>query len=217
VLATEERLGRRLPLSVREWVAFAHDIRTDVDNRSLLTGEYVGVYQMQEIEGRQAICLQVDHTGKFLWAVRCADLEIIDPPVYFYDCDFSSPNPYATVTCRHPPRKDDTVTLFTLNYSLLCNQSAAGGFFTELFRNDLTKESEELVRACSNEFPVHFKLGNADIFEDENILVRLYHVSETNLQILVDLFRPMPREVLPEFLRDYSRQGVHGMYVGERT
>jgi hypothetical protein len=104
-----------------------------------------------------------------------------------------------------------TLTSFALRYALGFTHAEGGGFGTDV------EDSEELVRQLIEAFPVHCQLENLDIFEKENMLVRLNHRLNREY-INVEVFKPMPRECIPSFLWEYTHGGgaFHGMFIPDR-
>lgn len=97
IAEAESRLGRTLPPSVREWIAFAHDC----------SGVLSPYYQMIELPGHHAISLQV--TGGYMrlpllhWAVRHDDLSLADPPIQLYRRDDQNQDENAFIPDTEPP------------------------------------------------------------------------------------------------------------------
>jgi len=60
-------------------------------------------------------------------------------------------------------------------------------------------QSQTLLHQLKQAFPVYCNLGHTELFESENVLIRLHHwPSREYLQVRV--FKPLPHEVIPEFL-----------------
>src|SRR5262245_22148173 len=83
VREAEARLGRTMPPAVREWVAFAHDLRRYPEDGVVLRD----VYQMKALDGHAAVSLLLQGEGDYHWAVRHSDLALPDPPVYGFHWD----------------------------------------------------------------------------------------------------------------------------------
>jgi uncharacterized protein (TIGR02996 family) len=204
VRETESRLGRQLPPSVREWVAYAHDVRTAQDYIDVLRD----TYQMIDMEGHNALSLLKLCEGNVQWAIRHVDLQEIDPPVYQYQWDYHGPDPYHTYVPSGPEPGSKSLTSFVLGYSLDYMHSVGGGFATDV------GDSSELIEQLRQTFPVHFTHANFEIFEAENILVQLNHWPDREY-LKVELFKSLPRESLPEFLWNQTNHGgaFHGMFM----
>jgi uncharacterized protein (TIGR02996 family) len=199
----ETRLGRPLPPSLREWVAFAHDVRPP-DYFCVLRD----VYQMTELEGHNAISLLMLCEGNVQWAIRHSDLDEVDPPVYSFIWDYSGPDPENTYVPQSADPESETLTSFVLKYSLGYVHSKGGGFGTD------AKDAILLIQQLRQTFPVHFVHNDFEIFEKENINVRINHWPGREY-LNVELFKPMPRESIPEFLWDQTHHGgaFHGMFA----
>src|SRR5262245_9267728 len=89
IAEAEARLGRTLPPSVREWVAFAHDSGYQ-SYGSLIV--FRDPYQMQPIRDQPAISLILQSEGDYHWAVRYDELGRADPPVHGYNWDLENQN-----------------------------------------------------------------------------------------------------------------------------
>jgi hypothetical protein len=204
--ATSAQLGRELPPSMCEWVAFAHDVRTSSDYHNVLRD----VYQMEELQGHSAISLLLQCEGDYHWAVRHTDLTIPDPPVYGFHWDFEAPDPENTfvLDASNPNPVAEALSQFALSYSLSYAHGTGGGFGTDV------DDSEELLRQLEEAFPVHFVLREMEIFEKNNMLVRLNHWRDREY-ISVEVFKPLPRAELPPFLLEYTQHGgyFHGMFA----
>jgi len=201
----EARLGRTLPPSVREWVAFAHDVRRETNYHDVLRD----VYQMCELESLAAISLLLQGEGDYHWAVRHADLARPDPPVYGFHWDFENGDEFTFVPDRENPWAD-TLTSFALGYVWMFTRGEGGGFGTSI------AEPAELIRELESTFPVRSQFGDAAIFETENILVRLSPLrGRSSKRVVVEVARPLPRGAIPAFLWNYTRNGgsFHGMFM----
>src|SRR5205085_11639649 len=86
ILDVEARLGRTLPPSVQEWVAFAHDVRPASGYEVVFRDGY----QMEELEGLSAVSLLLQGEGDYHWGVRHADLSLPAPPVCGFHWDFEN-------------------------------------------------------------------------------------------------------------------------------
>jgi len=105
IRGVEARLGRSLPPSVREFVAFAYDARRQSDYHEV----FREVFQMLELAGCEAICLLLQCEGEYYWAVRYSDLGVADPPVHAFHGEVGRIMPE-----EHNPAYD-SVTSLTLD------------------------------------------------------------------------------------------------------
>src|SRR5262245_19054390 len=113
----EAQFGRTLPPSVREWVAFAHDV-------------YDGECQLQELPALAVVSLLLAPEGDYHWAVRHADLTVPDPPVYGFHWDFENHDESTFVPVSENPVAP-TVSSFALRDALR-HHTKAGGFTTDV-------------------------------------------------------------------------------------
>jgi uncharacterized protein (TIGR02996 family) len=212
IRAVEKRLGQKLPPSVREWVAFAHDVRRDPRYHFVLED----FYQMDELAEHSAVSLLFQSEGDCLWAVRTEDFALPDPPVQQFSPDFES-----AVEEEEPAFIPDevnpigeTVTAWALDYAIASTRAPGGGF-----RVDVAKPAR-LIRDLTAAFPFRCSLGGMELFEAENMLVRVCpsEFSSGN-RIAVEVAKPLPREAIPSFLWACTRKGgsFHGMFIPERS
>jgi hypothetical protein len=209
IRAVEARLGHVLSPSLREWVAFAHDVRR--------SQRYIDVrrdyYQMEELVGLSAVSLLLEGEGDYHWAIRHSDLALKDPPIHGFRWDFEQEDEETFV-----PDGDDpvapTLTSFVLHHVLDYTQADGGGFGTSI------ADRARLLRDLKATFPVHCRWEKLEIFEAENVLVRVGPRSYTapGGYLSVEVFKPLPREAVPELLWEYTRGGgsFHGMFIPER-
>jgi uncharacterized protein (TIGR02996 family) len=219
IRAVEARLGRPLPPSVREWVAFAHDVRRRPDDDQVFTDLY---YQMCELEGLSAVSLLIRSDEGVHWAVRHADLNLPDPPVYVFvrsDEDWDTFVPY-----RDNPI-DPALTVFVLKWAV--GKTHTGWVDLEL------PDPAELIRDLAKTFRGHCRLEkfnnyherrDVEIFDSGNILVRLsppFQPGEEVWDIRFNLASELPREAIPAFLLkhilDYPLTFSESAGEGENT
>jgi uncharacterized protein (TIGR02996 family) len=201
----QTRLDRVFPPSVREWVAFAHDVRRDPDDPVVLRD----CYQMRELEGHSAVSLLLQGEGDYHWTVRHEDFALPDPAVYGYILDVHNRDGRTFVPDEQNPIAD-AVTAFVLEYVMAYTHAAGGGFHT------IIAKPAKLIRNLRVTFPVRSKFGQTEFFEAENILVRLYPShGGAGRRIVVEVAKPLPREAIPAFLWDYTGNGgsFHGMFI----
>lgn len=209
IAAVERHLGRTLPASVREWVAFAHDVRRDPKCAEVLGDAFT----MEELDGLSAVSLLHNGEEDYYWAVRHEDLGLPDPPVHGFHLDCENLDEETFVPQDRNPVAP-TVTAFALEYVTAYPRGEGGGFGTDLFH------SAQLLDNLQAAFPVHCCFGNTQIFEAENILIR---VSTSSLffpdtHIAVEVARPLPEKAIPAFLWELTRRGesFHGMFIRDK-
>jgi uncharacterized protein (TIGR02996 family) len=204
VRAVEARLGRTLPPSVREWVAFARDVWQHENDTTV----FRDVYQMKELDGHSAVSLLLQGEGDYHWAVRHADLTIADPSVYGFHLDYD--NDENTFVPAQDNPLTATLTEFVWEYTRGYTYGKGGGFGT-----DVAKPAP-LLRSLKAAFPVHCRFGPVEFFEADNILVSVGpSIWGPGKRIHVEVAKPLPREAIPEVLWKYTRNGgsFHGMFV----
>jgi hypothetical protein len=207
ITEVEARLGRTLPPSVREWVAFAHDVRRSPHYHDVLRD----VCRMEELAGHSAVSLLLQCEGDYHWAVRHEDLTISDPPVCGFHWDFDNMDENSFVPDTRNPIAA-SVTSFALEYVLAYARGDGGGFGTEV------AEPTQLIRDLMITFPVRCRLGQVEFFEMENIQVRLSPSHRgRGSRLVVAIARPIPREAIPAFFWDYTHNGgsFHGIFIGD--
>jgi uncharacterized protein (TIGR02996 family) len=190
----EERLRVTLPPSVREWIALGHDVR-ERPEAAQLHSVYEHLNHMWNMEDDSAVSVLWRSSGDYEWAVLYDNLVNPDPPLTgFWFEDSDSPeglNPsWGTVT--------DTA----LNYVIACTDWMYGGFRTDV------EDVADLIGRLTATFPIRCSLRWADIFETENILVRLTPNTDTSGRIEVKIARATPRGAIPGFLEQYRNQGM---------
>jgi uncharacterized protein (TIGR02996 family) len=203
----EARLGRTFPPSLREWVAFAHDVQRASGSYEV----FRDLYQMEELEGHAAISLLLQCEGDYHWAVRPADFALPDPPVWGFHLDRENGNEEVFVADEKGPLAD-SVTSFVLGYAMSYTDGEGGGFGTDV------AEPTRLLHDLAAAFPVRARFGQEEVFEKENVLVRLGSSWWSSGKYLtVEVARPASRESVPAFLWDHTRNGgsFHGMFTSK--
>ncbi|HWG45717.1 MAG TPA: TIGR02996 domain-containing protein [Gemmataceae bacterium] len=207
IRAVEARLGRTLPPSVREWLAFAHDVRTSSGYFDVLRD----VCTMKELEGWSAVSLLLQCEGDYHWAVRHADFDLPDPPIHAFHWDFESRDETFVPHENNPIA--DTVTTFALGYVMDYTNAEGGEFST------VVHEPTQLLHDLEIAFPVRSRFGTMEIFEAENIFIHLGSSSWTpHQQLTIMVAKPLPPEAIPAFLWDYTHNGdsCSGMFRPRR-
>ena len=136
-----------------------------------------------------------------------------DPAVYGYCLDFDGDDKEACVLDERNPVAE-RLTEFALYYVLAYASGEGGGFGT------LVADPTRLVQQLAATFPIHCSVGSTEIFEAENILVRLFPAYwDTGIQLEVEIAKPLPLEVVPAFLWDHTTSGgrFHGMFTSREA
>jgi uncharacterized protein (TIGR02996 family) len=189
---TEQRLGRQLPPSLREYVAFAHD--TTRPNRP--PDEPLTVIRdwlsLEPVPGHRATSIMVHCEGDLHYAIQPEDWLDPDPAIWTYgltvEGDWVTESPYEPT---YPSLSD-----LMLDYVLLFMHSM-DGFGGRIV--DLDRLRSDLVR----EFPIHVRVGENEYFEGTAMLVRLYPYSGGHI-ISGVLLPARSRESTPQFLWPYT-------------
>jgi uncharacterized protein (TIGR02996 family) len=198
VRETEARLGRALPASVREWVAFGHDARRKPGGYFVL----IHGYSMQELEGHQATSLLLENEWEYQWAIRHEDFALPDPPVYGFGLVFEGGSIFrpASHSPRFAPDKRGPIaadlTTFVLG-SVMDDVGGHGG------SRSLTSVDDPagLIRDLKAAFPVQCRFGTMELFEAENVRVKLSPSDgRPGLRMVVALAKSSARETIPSHL-----------------
>jgi uncharacterized protein (TIGR02996 family) len=207
VAEAEQRLGRALPPSLQEWIAFAHDSRRDVNYHDVICD----IYLMVEYPGHPAIPLLMPPDGDYHWSIQHEDLGHPDPPVCIYVWEypdgFDAPPIYVRDEVGPPA---DTLTEFVLGYAMRYASGRGGGLSVQV------DEPDRLLAALRTTFPLSTRFGALDIYEADNFLV-LTSPSDRGIgvHLRAQVFKPIPREQVPAFLWGLCRRGCagHGMFL----
>jgi uncharacterized protein (TIGR02996 family) len=198
VEATEFRLGRRLPDSLREWVAFAHEFASlNTDTLGVLGREYV-------MENRTELAAVIFSTVKGLdqfWAIHHSDFNIDDPPVYRY---YGAGSPMLIGDQKGPI--SPALTSFVLGEELFCLEGRDTGGI-----NVQQQDAMEVIRRAPEIFPVQFELGDKEIFERNNVVAIVDHTPGV-APLWVSFFRKLPEHELPHELQDLHAQAWNKDY-----
>lgn len=201
---TERRLGRALPPSLQEWVAFACDLWRR--ERAELFGHH---YMMVQLPNHPAIPLLRHPAGGYQWSIRHQDLALNDPPVYGYyiNC-LGGSNPAAGYV------QDETVpptplTEFILGYAI-AHARGWGGFEVEV-----TNPGHLHQELCGRGgLSGRARVGNCEIFETEGIRVSLLSSPSRCKRMEVSVARCLPRSYVPDFLVRYGQLPAARRYGG---
>src|SRR5262245_31085551 len=158
----ERRLKRPLPPSVREWVAYSHDLKARKRFGDLLRD----CYTVQILEDLSALSLLIQWERDRLWAVKRENLQADDPPVdeYVRDWDHGG-NPFVHDD-RQPVIPHVTTFVFKrLSYFLSSGQGRNLGRRVEGIAG--------LIRRLEAAFPVRSEFDGVRIFEADNLFLRV--------------------------------------------
>jgi uncharacterized protein (TIGR02996 family) len=191
VQSVEGKLKRKLPPSVREWVAYC----TDLD--PAVCWPLRDSYTMEHLEGHDAVSLMIQAEGDVHWAVRSEALGNDDPPVDEYYLDYEALD-YEEGGRRfvHHHQCAPRVTSWVFRRLSHFLHGAGGGFGVRV------SPTPEFLRQLADAFPVRAELDGLFIFEKRNWIVVL---AEDWLE--ENRFKPIPPSQVPAFLRKLQQRG----------
>jgi uncharacterized protein (TIGR02996 family) len=185
IAEAEARLGRELPPSVREWIAFRNDVRQADRKSPILRGRD----ELRHVPGYDAVAFSYspDASGAS-WdytAVRYADLSEVDPPGYFY----SLRNGNTLLPSDSPVIA--TVSWYALK--VVANYAGNGGSF----RADV-EQPTKLIKDLDATFPLPIRVESYCIYEAENLIVWVWPSSFTEgISIFVAAAKSLERSQFP--------------------
>ncbi len=206
VRQAEERLGLELPPSLREYVAYAHDLAEHCipgpEYGSACELFHCAFYHLQRLHHHPAISLIYYTLSDGVLGVKLEDLARPDPPTWFYyDGHDHLGN---SITGRTPPEDRPvfsaapSVSLSAFE-SLIINLPTAGDMET------LRESVDDLLPRLRADFPIHARFDDTDIFEVNEMLVivggarrGLLEVPTRRVEAIVR--RPIPIESIPSYL-----------------
>jgi uncharacterized protein (TIGR02996 family) len=205
VRAEESRLGLQLPPSVREYVAYAHDVVPEGEVRCV----HRDPYTMRRMDDHQALSLMRICEGDLQWAVAYDELDREDPPVYTYIGPDEDPARY--VRYEEPGRDVPTVSGFVLGF-VVAYKPNAGDFAAEVAGHG------ELKARLDSAFPIRIEERSIQTYEGEGILVELFPpVNGRSATLEVCVHPKVTWEQVPAFLWEFV-PGSHsrgGMFFTE--
>lgn len=199
IAETEEKLGRKLPPSVSEWIAFVSDTRTTSD----FTSDW-GITRIQEVPGNAALSLWLllDHYERFgdtYEAVLYSDLHYSDPRVYSFHSELDED--YNTSFAHEEGKPSaESVTAFAIR--LVINHiDRVNGFVAQV------EQLADLYRHLNRDFPSHVKFGGCEWDESDNLFVEVKPIPGRRgvFYLFVRASDSIRREQIPEFLWRYAR------------
>ncbi|MBP3959542.1 TIGR02996 domain-containing protein [Gemmata sp. G18] len=213
IAEAEARLGRKLPPSVREWVAFAHDANMR-PNHPIYLHVFRELYEMENVPDHPALSLLRQYEDGYAWAVHHNTLDDPDPPVHGYGFEFE--NGMAT-TCSPDTERNPlatTVTEFTLGTALTYMKGHVSGDWVSTTSADPASVLNELAAT----FPPPTRFGHYNIYEAENIMVLASpEIRRSGTWFEMRIFKPLTREQMPASLWRYSSNGRASHQLTERS
>ncbi len=188
--AVERRLGRILPPSVREYVAFANDINCNRNSGLERFCVYRDPYTLTPVPGHPALSLILQSEGDVHWAVRYEDLHLEDPPVYMYHWGDSE-----DVFVQPEELPSPSVSRFLFEYA--DSYSAHHHAMLDVGVQDVEQARAQLREA----FPFCARLEGVEMYEMTNISAQLVTPDRYDPgRLRVSISRPVAREEIPKFL-----------------
>lgn len=194
IAEAEARLGRTLPPSVREWIAFAHDVRRDSRYHDVFCHQFI----FDSVPGQPAVSILWDglQGGDVLYGVRNADSHEADPPVFGYDRDANTGMFDLHLTGLTPAPLDDSVTTFAWETAI--GALASHSFY---FWNAIDQIDAFLTEARSF-FPVLATWCGIEIYESRTLTFAVFRPPRWHGSRVLLLANPTPvADSLPDFLR----------------
>jgi uncharacterized protein (TIGR02996 family) len=191
VAKEQRRLGRQLPPSVREFVAYAYDVSPEETPRFVFEDNR---YEMEPVDDYPALALLVFLQRDMYWAVHYDDLGRDDPPVHLYELSDDPEGPHlAPWTGRDgEPYSVSEFLLMKVEF----HKPEAGNFRSRV------AETGKLRKRLNATFPVRKGGGSAWWYEGHGILVYLYPDKDPARGYVLDVSAhpSVTREQVPGFL-----------------
>jgi uncharacterized protein (TIGR02996 family) len=207
IAEAEARLGRKLPPSVREWVAFMNDVR-QADHKSRILRKINKLQRVRELDAVAfsyspgASGADFDYT-----AVRYADLSEVDPPGYFYGLGSGN--------ILLPSAKPVTATVSWYAVKVIFEYAGNGGSFRTHAEQPTT-----LIEDLDATFPLPIRVESFRIYESENLMVWVRsHPPTEGISIFVAAAKPLERSQIPAGLWAIvpSAPSRHGIFAPQQS
>jgi len=191
IAEVEARLGRKLSPSVREWIAFAQDVRTLTDYHDV----FGDVFRLGDVPSQPAVSLLVSGDDGYHMGIPHADFEQPDPPVHRYLCNWEEVPRSIYVPDGGSPRHS-SVTEFALAFVVL-SINLGDGVRTTL-------RTDPFVGKVQANLTVRVRIGNLDIHQSDNLTIALdgSHTSQ-RITVWIRIGGPNPREEIPAFIWEF--------------
>jgi uncharacterized protein (TIGR02996 family) len=210
---TEKELGCRLPLSVREWIAFGSDLMHQQRFDQVLRDWHM----VKRLDDLAAISLMLQAEGDFYWAIKEEDLAVADPPVQGYVLDWEHEAEHRFVAYGPSPFAP-RLTNFVMGHMSCFLHGVGGGFGADV---RAAAELTTLTRQLTKAFPSHAQFDDLSVFEATNVIVLLgpSRYGDNEPHLMVEVWKPILRQHLPAFLWECIRGGgsFHGMFDPRRS
>ena len=203
VAEVEKRLGLTLPPSVREFVAFAHDLHR---KERVWMSVFRDPYTMRMLPRHDAVSLILQAEGDIHWAVRLADLHLPDPPIttYYRAHEAEGDGEDEFVVADEIP---EMLTRFLFDYAA----GYASGDHSSM--GVAVHDVDTLRKRLGESFPLRLERGRSTYYEGWNICIKLVvpgYDAEGHLDVRVS--RSLTRKEIPAFLWEFTNGG--GSFTG---
>ncbi|MBM3981305.1 MAG: TIGR02996 domain-containing protein [Planctomycetes bacterium] len=201
IAEAEARLGRKLPPSVREWIAFAHDARQYPDWHNV----WRDAYHLEVVAGQPALALLAQAEGDYYWGMPFAAFEQEDPLVRDYHPDLANDR-YDLCVPVPDVFPYPSTTAFAISHGIGCTRGG-GGFVLD------GNSASRFLGIIALHFPPAASLDETALFEVDNVLMQVWARS----WVRVEVFKPLVSDQLASLLFAWSRQSgsYHGMFVSD--
>jgi uncharacterized protein (TIGR02996 family) len=197
VAQAEERLGRGLPASLREYVAYVHDIADSSPAHdphrynTLFHSAYALLHHLHRHAAVSLIHFTLDSS---VLGVAHEDLTTADPRTYFFDEVIDE----SGASYPPPPRPPRAPTLFAPTLSLSIFQSLFIQLPTAGDMEARGADPDAWLPRLMDDFPIHTRFDDAHVFETNELLVL---VSRRGGEHLVEAIvrRHIPAESIPAY------------------
>jgi uncharacterized protein (TIGR02996 family) len=208
VRQAKERLGLELPPSLREYVAYAHDLGDygtgTGDPRYSPALFHCAYYQLDRLRFHPAVGLINFTLDDSCLGVALEDLDAPDPPTSFFAEAYEDNveyDPSGVPFCPGPrtPTFCSTSLSLSIFRNLFLELPTAGSMVTTLASPD------DVLARLAEDFPIHARFDDADVYETGELLVMVGGATsrdrtrpERRLKAIVR--RPIPIESVPGYL-----------------
>ena len=197
---TERRLGLTLPPSVREYVAFAHDLPRLEGEHGI--GMYRDPYMMELVPGHLALSLIMQAEGDVHWAIQLDDLRRDDPPVHTYYLGRLDDEVIEGEFVPSGRELTPPLSRFLFGYGHRIASCGSGSLLVSV--PHVARTRSQLEQA----FPFTTFLDDEELYEMPNLSAALQVSWPSDLaQLCVNVSRPVTREQVPAFLFEFCTGG----------
>ena len=190
IIEAEARLGRRLPPSVREHIAYVRDTRQHEGHFTL----WHGTFEIEPVPGLPAISLFGGRSG-YMVGYRHADDHEPDPPMdrFIWAGEIGVHSDYALASDWH----ESSVTNFVFRV-LLLDSSWPFKYVNKCFPHE--HDQNHLLEGIKS-LPVTARWCDLDLYEADNVLLAFWK-REEGLEAHGRIASHIPEESLPTSVRE---------------